>query len=84
MWIIDWELSDPLAPRMTDYVTFFLGERQRRLVRQPQPVLSEFRQHFLKNRTAEEQRNVRLALAFLLGRGSGLGTRIVAAWNAVE
>ena len=84
MWIIDWELSDPLGPWMTDYITFFLGERQRRLVRGPGLVLTEFRQNFLNGRTPEEQRNVRLAVAFLLGRASGLGTRIVAAWDTTE
>ena len=84
MWIIDWELSDPLGPWMTDYITFFLGERQRRLVRGPGRVLTEFRQNFLNGRTPEEHRNVRLAVAFLLGRGSGLGTRIVAAWDSTE
>jgi hypothetical protein len=82
IWIIDWELSDPLGPRITDYVTFFLGERQRRLVNKPGQVMAEFRQHFLNNRTVEDQRKARLAVAFLLGRGSGLGTRIVAAWDA--
>jgi hypothetical protein len=84
MWIIDWELSDPLGPWMTDYITFFLGERQRRLVREPGRVLTEFRENFLNDRTPEERRHVRLAVAFLLGRGSGLGTRIVAAWDATE
>jgi hypothetical protein len=84
MWIIDWELSDPLGPWMTDYVTFFLGERQRRLVRVPRQVLTEFRRNFLKDRAAEEQRDVRLAVAFLFGRGSGLGARIVAAWDAIQ
>lgn len=84
MWIIDWELSDPLGPWMTDYVTFFLGERQRRLVREPAQVLKEFRQNFLNDRTPEQQRDVRLAVAFLLGRASGLGARIVAAWDTIE
>jgi len=84
IWIIDWELSDPFGPWMTDYITFFLGERQRRLVHKPGQVMAEFRQRFLNNRTVEDQRNARLAVAFLLGRGSGLGSRIVAAWSAVE
>ena len=84
IWIIDWELSDPLGPWMTDYITFFLGERQRRLVHKPGQVMAEFRQRFLNNRTVEDQRNARLAVAFLLGRGSGLGSRIVAAWDAAE
>jgi hypothetical protein len=84
IWIIDWELSDPLGPWMTDYITFFLGERQRRLVRKPGRVVTEFRQNFLNDRTLEDQRNARLAVAFLLGRGSGLGMRIVAAWNSAE
>jgi hypothetical protein len=84
IWIIDWELSDPFGPWMTDYITFFLGERQRRLVHKPVKVMAEFRQKFLSNRTSEDQRNARLAVAFLLGRGSGLGRRIVAAWGAVE
>ena len=81
MWIIDWELSDPLGPWKTDYVTFFLGERQRRLVRQPRSVMNEFQQTFLSGKSAEEQREVRLAVAFLFSRGSGFGTRIVAAWE---
>jgi len=84
IWIIDWELSDPFGPWMTDYITFFLGERQRRLVRKPVKVMAEFRKKFLNGRTPEDQRNARLAVAFLLGRGSGLGSRIVAAWGAVE
>ena len=84
IWIIDWELSDPFGPWMTDYITFFLGERQRRLVHKPVKVMAEFRQKFLSNQTSEDQRNARLAVAFLLGRGSGLGRRIVAAWGAVE
>jgi glycosyltransferase involved in cell wall biosynthesis len=84
IWIIDWELGDPFGPWMTDYITFFLGERQRRLVHKPVKVMAEFRQKFLSNRTSEDQRNARLAVAFLLGRGSGLGRRIVAAWGAVE
>ena len=84
IWIIDWELSDPFGPWMTDYITFFLGERQRRLVHKPLKVMAEFRQKFLNGRTPEDQRNARLAVAFLLGRGSGLGSRIVAAWDAVE
>jgi len=46
--------------------------------------MAEFRQKFLNGRTPEDQRNARLAVAFLLGRGSGLGSRIVAAWGAVE
>jgi len=84
IWIIDWELSDPFGPWMTDYITFFLGERQRRLVHKPAKVIAEFRQKFLSNQTSEDQRSARLAVAFLLGRGSGLGSRIVAAWGAVE
>jgi glycosyltransferase involved in cell wall biosynthesis len=84
IWIIDWELGDPFGPWMTDYITFFLGERQRRLVHKPVKVMAEFRQKFLSNQTSEDQRNARLAVAFLLGRGSGLGRRIVAAWGAVE
>ncbi len=84
IWIIDWELSDPVGPWMTDYITFFLGERQRRLVHKPVKVMAEFRQKFLSNQTSEDQRSARLAVAFLLGRGSGLGSRIVAAWGAVE
>jgi hypothetical protein len=51
-------------------------------VHKPVKVMTEFRQHFLNNRTVEDQRKARLAVAFLLGRGSGLGTRIVAAWDA--
>ena len=84
MWIIDWELSDPLGPWITDYLTFFLGERQRKMIRKPARVFSELRQNFLNGRTLEEQRDVRLAMAFLLGRTSGLGTRIVAAWEAAS
>jgi hypothetical protein len=67
---------------MTDYITFFLGERQRRLVNRPVKVMAEFREAFLSNRTPEDQRNTRLAVAFLFGSGSGLGSRIVAAWDA--
>ena len=84
IWIIDWELSDSFGPWMTDYVTFFLGERQRRLVHKPVKVMAEFRQKFLNGRTPEDQRNARLAVAFLLGRGSGLGSRIVDAWDSTE
>jgi hypothetical protein len=47
-------------------------------------VMAEFRQRFLNNQTVEDQRNARLAVAFLLGGGSGLGSRIVAAWDAAE
>ena len=33
IWIIDWELSDSMGPCLTDVVTFFLGQRQRDLVK---------------------------------------------------
>jgi len=80
-WIIDWEVSDPLGPKETDTLTLFLSDRQRGLVRNPSRVLLEFRQKFIDGRAADQQRDARLGLAFLYGRDSGLGRRIVDAWD---
>lgn len=81
LWIIDWELSDPTGPSLTDVVTFFLGQRQRELVKNPMRILQQFRNRFIDNQSEEEQRDARLALAFLYGVNSGLGKGLVGAWN---
>ena len=82
-WVIDWELSNVAGPELTDFVTFFLGKRQAELVKRPHDVLREFRNHFIDDHSEEEQRKARLALAFLYSARSGLGERLVKAWNMV-
>ena len=84
IWIIDWELSHPTGPWLTDVVTFFLGQRQRDLVKRPWRVLRQFRDQFIQGQSEERQRDVRFALMFLHGMKSGLGTALVNAWNAVD
>jgi thiamine kinase-like enzyme len=81
IWIIDWELSDPMGPCLTDVVTFFLGQRQRDLVERPAWTLQNFQNHFIENHSQSERRDARFALAFLYGANSGLGRRLVKAWN---
>ena len=81
IWVLDWELSDQMGPHLTDYVTFFLGQRQRRLIRDAGAVFREFQRSFLLEHTEESQRDARLALAYLYAVGSGLGKQIVNAWN---
>lgn len=81
IWIIDWELSDSMGPYLTDVVTFFLGQRQRDLVKRPGRTLRQFQDHFIHNHSQSERRDARFALAFLYGANSGLGRRLVNAWN---
>jgi glycosyltransferase involved in cell wall biosynthesis len=81
VWIIDWELSDSMGPCLTDLVTFFLGQRQRDLVKRPQRTLQQFQAYFIDNHSQSEKRDARFALAFLYGANSGLGRRLVNAWN---
>jgi glycosyltransferase involved in cell wall biosynthesis len=81
IWIIDWELSDSMGPCLTDVVTFFLGQRQRDLVKRPAWTLQQFRNRFIENHSQSERRDARFALAFLYGVNSGLGKRLVNAWN---
>jgi glycosyltransferase involved in cell wall biosynthesis len=83
IWIIDWELSDAKGPCLTDMVTFFLGLRQRELVKNPMSILRQFRASFIDARPLAEAREARMALAFLQGANSGLGRRLVEAWNEV-
>ena len=84
IWIIDWELSHPMGPWMTDLITFFLGRRQRELVKQPGRVLRQFRRRFVEGQSEEIQRDARFAVMFLYGMKSGLGTALVNAWNVAE
>jgi aminoglycoside phosphotransferase (APT) family kinase protein len=81
VWIIDWELSHCRGPRLTDQMTYFLGDQQRRLNRRPYAVLAGVRERFFHQKSPEEQRAARLALAYLYSANSGLGRVIVEALN---
>jgi 1,2-diacylglycerol 3-alpha-glucosyltransferase len=81
VWILDWELSCEQGPVLTDVITFFLSQRQRRMQTRPRSVYDEFRDRFVSERSGGEQRDARLAVAYLWAMGSGLAQPLVQHWE---
>jgi glycosyltransferase involved in cell wall biosynthesis len=81
IWLVDWELSHPMAPALTDSVGFFMSFTVGKIPDDPAAYLARFQNQFLRDDSEERRLAIMLAVAFRHASGIADAGRLMKIWG---